>query len=294
MDSLPTKSLKPGVVNLPGETPASTALVADLVYEDFKTHHCFWNEGNFATLYPDCLAFFASKIAEHGVSDALERYVFSAEANSNGALMLAALPLARAWFQRAREGQSIFKLHYVTSDLARRQYSTPPERPTAQWSALHHRPGKAKARSQRLKVTQRGARKPEGARVYGRAKRIVYMTSGEGKGSLVLAWCGEKKCAGKSWTCLVDHVKAHGPFRRGVTLATFPSLRFFPPFVFIFTGLRHYDNICYSATANFSTVTDLLSPNAVVLRMPSMRPLPSASVGASGDVAGVCYGIDSY
>ncbi|KAJ7435504.1 hypothetical protein FB451DRAFT_1194566 [Mycena latifolia] len=93
MDSLPTKSLKPGVVNLPGETPASTALVADLVYEDFKTHPCFWNEENFATLYPDCLAFFASKIAEHGVSDALERYVFSAEANSNGALMLAALPL---------------------------------------------------------------------------------------------------------------------------------------------------------------------------------------------------------
>ncbi|KAJ7446126.1 hypothetical protein FB451DRAFT_1538041 [Mycena latifolia] len=149
MDSLPTKSLKPGVVNLPGETPASAALVADLVYEDFKTHHCFWNDEKFvnhlshhvlslhdfgapaeciqamydheaakqrllhynrapgvanrinednwlgslgdadATLYPDYLAFFASKIAEHGVSGALERYVFSAEANSNGALMLA-------------------------------------------------------------------------------------------------------------------------------------------------------------------------------------------------------------
>ncbi|KAJ7446133.1 hypothetical protein FB451DRAFT_1538056 [Mycena latifolia] len=136
------------VVNLPGGTPASAALVADLVYEDFKTHHCFWNEEKFvnrlshhvlslhdfgalaecmqaiygheaakqllhnnrapgaanrinednwlgnlgsedATLYPDYLAFFASKIAEHGVSDALERSVFSAEANSNGALMLA-------------------------------------------------------------------------------------------------------------------------------------------------------------------------------------------------------------
>ncbi|KAJ7466297.1 hypothetical protein FB451DRAFT_1369607 [Mycena latifolia] len=101
---------------------------------------------------------------------------------------------ARAWFQRAREGQSIFKLHYVTSDLARRQYSTPPERPTAQWSALHHRPGKAQARSQRLRVTQWGVGKPEGARdVNGRAKRIVYTTSGEGEGSLVLAWCGGKE-----------------------------------------------------------------------------------------------------
>lgn len=41
-----------------------------------------------AHMYPDYLEFFSSAIAKHGVSRALERYVFSPEANCNGALML--------------------------------------------------------------------------------------------------------------------------------------------------------------------------------------------------------------
>ncbi|KAJ7446125.1 hypothetical protein FB451DRAFT_1376001 [Mycena latifolia] len=149
MDSIPKKPLKPGVVNLPGGTPASATLVADLVYEDFKAHHCFWNDQDFtnhlshhilslhdlgapaeciqmmydneaakqrplhhnrapasanritqenwlgslghagANMYPDYLAFFSVEISTHGVSGALERYVFSPEANGNGSLMLA-------------------------------------------------------------------------------------------------------------------------------------------------------------------------------------------------------------
>lgn len=42
-----------------------------------------------AHMFPDYLAFFSSEIAKHGVGGALERYVFSPEANANGTLMLA-------------------------------------------------------------------------------------------------------------------------------------------------------------------------------------------------------------
>ncbi|KAJ7446572.1 hypothetical protein FB451DRAFT_788611 [Mycena latifolia] len=148
MNSIPKQHLKPGLVNLPGGTPASAALVADLLHEDFTAHHCFYNDQHFSThlshhilslhdlgtpaeriqaaydaeaaiqrplhyhgspdaanritkdnwtgslgkahdsMYPDYLAFFSSEIAKYGVSGALERYVFSPEANGNGALML--------------------------------------------------------------------------------------------------------------------------------------------------------------------------------------------------------------
>ncbi|KAJ7106326.1 hypothetical protein C8R44DRAFT_886199 [Mycena epipterygia] len=37
-------SLKLGLVNLPGATPASTALVAERLHEDFEAHHCFFND----------------------------------------------------------------------------------------------------------------------------------------------------------------------------------------------------------------------------------------------------------
>ncbi|KAJ7106322.1 hypothetical protein C8R44DRAFT_886196 [Mycena epipterygia] len=144
--------LKPGLVNLPGATPASKALVAELLYKDLKTHHCFslllvflypltmfpsilalhdlgvpaefiqaiydkeetiqrplhlngsggtepnkvteanWTGslgGANAHIYPEYLAFFSSEIAKQGVSDALERYIFSPAANGNGTMMLA-------------------------------------------------------------------------------------------------------------------------------------------------------------------------------------------------------------
>ncbi|KAJ7191212.1 hypothetical protein GGX14DRAFT_481763 [Mycena pura] len=151
MDSLPVKPLKPGLVNLPGATPASAALVAELIHKDFVAHHCFFNDKHFhnhlshhvlslhdlgapperiqtafdeeaamqrplhhgkrgadakadgitqanwtshmgetnAHMYADYLAFFSSEIAKHGVPRVLERYVFSPEANGNGAIMLA-------------------------------------------------------------------------------------------------------------------------------------------------------------------------------------------------------------
>ncbi|KAJ7107346.1 hypothetical protein C8R44DRAFT_941053 [Mycena epipterygia] len=48
MESLTMSPLKPGVVNLPGTTPSSTALVAELLYKDFVAHHCFWNDHHFS------------------------------------------------------------------------------------------------------------------------------------------------------------------------------------------------------------------------------------------------------
>ncbi|KAJ7446129.1 hypothetical protein FB451DRAFT_1376004 [Mycena latifolia] len=138
---------------------------------------------SFAVVVPDALDGEGNDISSAALKGVFKLQELTAESSDK-----------RARGFSAREGQSIFKLHYVTSDLARRQYSTPPERPTAQWSALHHRPGKAQALSQRLRVTQWGVGKPEGARdVNGRAKRIVYTTSGEGEGSLVLAWSGGKE-----------------------------------------------------------------------------------------------------
>ncbi|KAJ7689922.1 hypothetical protein B0H17DRAFT_1065686 [Mycena rosella] len=149
MDSFPVQPLKPGLVNLPGATPASAALVVELLREDFRAHHCFFNDLLFhdhlshhilslhdlgapieciqamydmeaamqrplhpkgtpettnkiteenwtgslgekhANMYPDYLAFFSSEIVKHGVTDVLERYLFSPEANGNGSLMLA-------------------------------------------------------------------------------------------------------------------------------------------------------------------------------------------------------------
>ncbi|KAJ7154496.1 hypothetical protein C8R46DRAFT_1005501 [Mycena filopes] len=41
-----------------------------------------------AIMYPDYLAFFSAGIAKHGIAGALERYVFSTEANANGTFML--------------------------------------------------------------------------------------------------------------------------------------------------------------------------------------------------------------
>ncbi|KAJ6471492.1 hypothetical protein C8R45DRAFT_836539 [Mycena sanguinolenta] len=149
MHSLPVQPLQPGLVNLPGSTPASAALVAELLHKDYVAHHCFYNDQHFtnhlshhvlslhdlgaspeciqamfdqeavtqrplhhgkveakadgiteaswtshlgdanAHMYPDYLQFFSSAIAKHGVPRVLERYVFSPEANGNGALMLA-------------------------------------------------------------------------------------------------------------------------------------------------------------------------------------------------------------
>jgi hypothetical protein len=47
MNSLQMKPLKPGVVNLPGATPESTALVVKLLHKDFAAHHCFFNDQHF-------------------------------------------------------------------------------------------------------------------------------------------------------------------------------------------------------------------------------------------------------
>ncbi|KAJ7190280.1 hypothetical protein GGX14DRAFT_529265 [Mycena pura] len=47
MDSLPVQQLKPGLVNLPGATPASAALVSTLLHDDFLTHHCYFNDLHF-------------------------------------------------------------------------------------------------------------------------------------------------------------------------------------------------------------------------------------------------------
>ncbi|KAJ6474833.1 hypothetical protein C8R45DRAFT_1159993 [Mycena sanguinolenta] len=153
MDTHPkVQPLKTGLVNLPGATPESTALVEKLVLKDVTEHHCFWTDGHFhnhlshhilslhdlgasveciqkmynftaaiqrplyangvppapaeanringgnwtnyfgeanSHMYPDYLAFFSAEIATHGVPGALERYVFSPEANGNGTMMLA-------------------------------------------------------------------------------------------------------------------------------------------------------------------------------------------------------------
>ncbi|KAJ7027761.1 hypothetical protein C8F04DRAFT_1121261 [Mycena alexandri] len=127
MNALPMKPLQPGLVSIPGATPESTAFVAEVLYEDFMAHHCFYNERNRANhlshhyerplhlngtpaneankidetnwtsklgkenanIYPQYLSFFSTEIAKHGVSGALEHYVFSSDANANGTLMLA-------------------------------------------------------------------------------------------------------------------------------------------------------------------------------------------------------------
>ncbi|KAF8210913.1 hypothetical protein K438DRAFT_1959123 [Mycena galopus ATCC 62051] len=47
MQSLPVQPLQPGLVNLPGATPASAALVAELLHRDFVGHHCFHNDRHF-------------------------------------------------------------------------------------------------------------------------------------------------------------------------------------------------------------------------------------------------------
>ncbi|KAJ7155073.1 hypothetical protein C8R46DRAFT_1296168 [Mycena filopes] len=146
---VPTTPLKPGLVNLPGATPDSKALVAELLRKNFTDHHCFFNDKQFishlshhilslhdlgapaewiqdvyrqeavkqkplfpngapadktieinqsnwtkslgkkyAHMYPHYLAFFMAEINKDGVAGVLERYVFSAEANEKGALML--------------------------------------------------------------------------------------------------------------------------------------------------------------------------------------------------------------
>ncbi|KAJ7237857.1 hypothetical protein C8J57DRAFT_1566777 [Mycena rebaudengoi] len=51
MDSLQNQkkplTLKPGLVNLPGATPASTALVVELLRKDVADHHCYFNDDHF-------------------------------------------------------------------------------------------------------------------------------------------------------------------------------------------------------------------------------------------------------
>ncbi|KAK7059921.1 P-loop containing nucleoside triphosphate hydrolase protein [Favolaschia claudopus] len=47
MDSLHKQPLKRGLINLPGATPASTALVEELMYKDVTEHHCFFNDQYF-------------------------------------------------------------------------------------------------------------------------------------------------------------------------------------------------------------------------------------------------------
>ncbi|KAJ6524150.1 hypothetical protein B0H19DRAFT_972283 [Mycena capillaripes] len=66
--------------------PNGTPAVANRVTETNWTAHM--GEAN-AHMFPDYLAFFSSEIAEHGVPNVLERYVFSPKANENGTLMLA-------------------------------------------------------------------------------------------------------------------------------------------------------------------------------------------------------------
>ncbi|KAF7330597.1 P-loop containing nucleoside triphosphate hydrolase protein [Mycena sanguinolenta] len=44
MHPLPVKPLQPGLVNLPGATPASATLVAELLHKDYVGHHCFYND----------------------------------------------------------------------------------------------------------------------------------------------------------------------------------------------------------------------------------------------------------
>ncbi|KAJ7155023.1 hypothetical protein C8R46DRAFT_1226982 [Mycena filopes] len=48
MDALSVQPLKTGLVNFPGATPESKTLVAELLHKGFVTHHCFYNERNFA------------------------------------------------------------------------------------------------------------------------------------------------------------------------------------------------------------------------------------------------------
>jgi hypothetical protein len=51
MDSLQNQkkplTLKPGLVNFPGATPASTALVVELLRKDVAEHHCYFNDDHF-------------------------------------------------------------------------------------------------------------------------------------------------------------------------------------------------------------------------------------------------------
>ncbi|KAJ7112407.1 hypothetical protein C8R43DRAFT_961813 [Mycena crocata] len=125
MDSLPFDApVKKGLVNIPGASPASLALLQELLRKDYEEHHCFGLTPGFTTIsltismqkplhkpgstgpaedltpanwtrrlgkseaYPDYLAFFASQISATGVSTTLQRYVFSPSANGNGGLML--------------------------------------------------------------------------------------------------------------------------------------------------------------------------------------------------------------
>ncbi|KAJ6478975.1 hypothetical protein C8R45DRAFT_1156409 [Mycena sanguinolenta] len=182
--------VKTGLVNLPGTTSESTALVKKLLFKDVTEHHCFLNDqyfhnhlshhilslhdlgasieciqkmydlqaanqrplyhpssappapaevhrinaGNWtnylgeanAHMYADYLAFFSAEIATHGVPGALERYVFSPEANSNGTMMLARFfggilhPMIQAGFG-IEFGQDAF----VADGLAQATLTTP-------------------------------------------------------------------------------------------------------------------------------------------------------------------------
>ncbi|KAF7348734.1 hypothetical protein MVEN_01392400 [Mycena venus] len=117
MDSLQKQTLKPGLVNLPGATPASTALVKTLLLKDIREHHCYFNDEHFHNhLSHHILALHdladsvpprktcrgqqdqrekleqpprRSQCPFLGVPGVLERYLFSPEANGNGTLMLA-------------------------------------------------------------------------------------------------------------------------------------------------------------------------------------------------------------
>ncbi|KAJ6450365.1 hypothetical protein C8R45DRAFT_1224100 [Mycena sanguinolenta] len=181
--------LKTGLVNLPGATPESTALVEKLLLKDVTEHHCFFNDQHFhnhlshhilslhdlgasveciqkmydfnaamqrplypnggqpapaeanrinagnwtnyfgeanSHMYPDYLAFFSAEIATHGVPGALERYVFSPEANGNGTMMLARFvsgllhPMIQAGF-----GIEFGQDAYIADGLAQAALTTP-------------------------------------------------------------------------------------------------------------------------------------------------------------------------
>jgi hypothetical protein len=58
MDSLPVQPLRPGLINLPGTSPASAALVAELLHRDFVGHHCFFNDQHYTNhLSHQCVSF---------------------------------------------------------------------------------------------------------------------------------------------------------------------------------------------------------------------------------------------
>ncbi|TFY69556.1 hypothetical protein EVJ58_g339 [Rhodofomes roseus] len=117
MSSTLPPTISPGILNVPGATYGSKTTHERLLQEDRETHHCFFGKVGLhnhlshhkdvvekqetaITLqnwtkylgqekyYANYLAFFADEIAQHGIEGVFERYLFSRDANENGALVL--------------------------------------------------------------------------------------------------------------------------------------------------------------------------------------------------------------